>query len=877
MRFFDRNGTSLASAALIQDQAVSDWHPCTIYNIDGVIDIILISHDGDVMSVEPTKFKPFADSNGTTPNATLVDSNLWCTDDVKVPIDTYKFATKATESNLTSLNSQIATSRGAWGESNEKRRKKIENTSGIWKTLMTNHPKNNNYFRDECKGCTEFSILFGDVSVYSWLMLAGYHFFSSTFTFRSNWLRFESNSNDHDSYLMVMYITIPQLMLERNMLSNDPTNSVANALRDKSKGDIAIKPLIQAVCQSGPLGEPDMFLWSAGDYYMGDCLYSAYGSYKFLIQGDGNLVLYQVSNNVWTPKWSTNTSNAVYARPRFTIDQDGKMTISGTIAPQTDGPKSFVIGDPKSSNGGYLIISPNGELIVKERKTGYILWSMTPDPSSGNNTLFSNYFENGFRFESPKDYPVTSCIYSPNLLYSLCLQEDGNFVLTNIIKNQVVWHSKTYGKGVTRLSVQKDGNVVLYTKDNGVVWSTGTFQKQEVTVNLVVDNIGVVVLLVKMNDSNWTAWWTSEPTSWKRVHMGKGITYQQRDPYATVKASLVVPNELNNVLSSSSFCTSDASKSTIDVGDQLSNRLEYCIKDYNILLDREACKPFFSKDIPGDDGVGSKKTRMDNYVTDLCNPNSFQTRFKAQPAVQTLLNEFCACVSPLGLSGEIMRRVTGQSVSPVCFDTACISSGYKTKALLEVKCPTCMCTSIVNARNSSLSNVTQTCGSGCTDLSDRNSSVSTTATSNTQEQGSSNTGTYQSGSGTTLGVSVNGTTPTTTSSTNNSATTVSGSGSTSTSGGGSTSESGSGGGSTSESGSGSGSGNGNGNEPVTIDKTWENIIYVVCILVFVAFAIFVVAKITSKGGRESQQSQQTQQPRWWRRRQKANAKTNPLQ
>jgi hypothetical protein len=115
MRFFDRNGTSLATARLIQDQAVSDWHPCTIYNIDGVIDIILISHDGDVMSVEPTKFKPYADSNGTNPSATWVDSNLWCTDDVKAPIDTYKFGMEASDSKFKKLNPQIQLSNGGWG------------------------------------------------------------------------------------------------------------------------------------------------------------------------------------------------------------------------------------------------------------------------------------------------------------------------------------------------------------------------------------------------------------------------------------------------------------------------------------------------------------------------------------------------------------------------------------------------------------------------------------------------------------------------------------------------------------------------------------------------------------------------------------------
>jgi hypothetical protein len=726
MKFYNRDGAEVTDMGVIKTGAIDDWNPCTIHGIDGVIDVVLISHDGSVMSVKPTAFQPYAQRIGTHQSASWVEGNVWCTENIKVPIDTFKFG--LTADNLADskgteylpgyfgvLNPAIKICRGAWGETDSKR-KNISDTSGIWKTLMKNHPKNNNYFwpsDNKFGGCTEFSILFGDVDVFSWLIREGYHFFNSEFINRSNWIRFESRNNDHDSFLMVMYISIPLLMLERNVLSDDAEGSITNSLRDKSKADIATKPLIHAVCETGPVGEPEMFLWSTGDYFMGSSLYSVNGRFKFVVQGDGNLVLYEMNTYRWSPKWATNTSNAVYARPKLTIENNGKMTISGTVIPQKDGPKSMVVVDPNTSNGAYLIISPNGELIYKEKNTGNVLWTMNSEPVIDNTTVFSNYFENGFRFESDHDYPLGSCIYSPNLVYSLCLQEDGNFVLMHIMKSQVIWDTKSYGKEVTKLAVQKDGNVVLYTKDNNVVWNTWTFWTND--VHLVVDNTGVALLLAKVNDSSWALAWASEPTSWKRLHAGKGIAYSQRSPYATVAATLVNAKTLPDVVTDSKFCQSDAYKPSIDTGARLSARVDYCMKDYNILLDQQACKPFFDKDIVGDNS-GAQKTKMDNYVTDLCNPATFETRFKFQPAIQTLLNQFCSCVSPLGISQEIMKKATNQSFSPLCFDKDCINSGYKTKGVYSAGCPSCMCMNLVNANNSTLTGVSQTCAMGCTNL-----------------------------------------------------------------------------------------------------------------------------------------------------------------
>ena len=56
--------------------------------------------------------------------------------------------------------------------------------------------------------------------------------------------------------------------------------------------------------------------------------------------------------------------------------------------------------------------------------------------------------------------------------YELRFQGDGNLVLYNSASHPL-WSSGTHGKGVDRLSVQTDGNVVLY-RGWDAVWSSGT-------------------------------------------------------------------------------------------------------------------------------------------------------------------------------------------------------------------------------------------------------------------------------------------------------------------------------------------------------------------------------------------------------------------
>lgn len=77
---------------------------------------------------------------------------------------------------------------------------------------------------------------------------------------------------------------------------------------------------------------------------------------------------------------------------------------------------------------------------------------------------------------------------------TLTMQHDGNLVLSSNSQGTAIWHSGTYGKGVTSFQYQSDGNLVLY-KDTPApaiaVWNSGTntIPNPQKTELVVQDNV----------------------------------------------------------------------------------------------------------------------------------------------------------------------------------------------------------------------------------------------------------------------------------------------------------------------------------------------------------------------------------------------------
>jgi hypothetical protein len=78
-------------------------------------------------------------------------------------------------------------------------------------------------------------------------------------------------------------------------------------------------------------------------------------------------------------------------------------------------------------------------------------------------TFRSAYVENGYTLMPDETLTTGEWLESSNGQYRFYLQGDCNLVLGNQQTGEALWASGTNGQGGTRLVLQRDGNLVLYT------------------------------------------------------------------------------------------------------------------------------------------------------------------------------------------------------------------------------------------------------------------------------------------------------------------------------------------------------------------------------------------------------------------------------
>ena len=61
---------------------------------------------------------------------------------------------------------------------------------------------------------------------------------------------------------------------------------------------------------------------------------------------------------------------------------------------------------------------------------------------------------------------------SANGSYRFVFQTDSNLVVRRVSDSAALWASGTNGQGGSRLTLQNDGNLVLYTSSNAALWSS---------------------------------------------------------------------------------------------------------------------------------------------------------------------------------------------------------------------------------------------------------------------------------------------------------------------------------------------------------------------------------------------------------------------
>ncbi len=99
--------------------------------------------------------------------------------------------------------------------------------------------------------------------------------------------------------------------------------------------------------------------------------------------------------------------------------------------------------------------------------------------------------------------PVGESIWSLDRRYQLTMQKDGNLVLYRNTEGKIksIWSTGTNGKAVEKCVFQTDGNFVLYSYSNKSLWASGTNNKNATYLQL--QNDGNLVIYNFFDKAVW--------------------------------------------------------------------------------------------------------------------------------------------------------------------------------------------------------------------------------------------------------------------------------------------------------------------------------------------------------------------------------------
>ena len=262
---------------------------------------------------------------------------------------------------------------------------------------------------------------------------------------------------------------------------------------------------------------------------VGDELDASGGSHRFVMQGDGNAVVYGPAG----AQWGSGTSGSAN---RLILQSDGNAVIyTATGRPVWH---SGTGGRSASS----LVMQSDGNLVIYGTD-GRPTWSRTtgivPPPPPPIRTVGSQLVS-GQTLQSAQQLAGggSTAIMQPDgnlVVYgngrpqwqsgtaghsgaSLILQSDGNAVIYTAT-GRPVWHSGTGGRSASSLVMQSDGNLVIYGSDGLPTWSRTTgvvplpqdkgwvLQSYQVAKN-VFDWFDGTARITNTNSTSMTGGWT---------------------------------------------------------------------------------------------------------------------------------------------------------------------------------------------------------------------------------------------------------------------------------------------------------------------------------------------------------------------------------
>lgn len=219
-----------------------------------------------------------------------------------------------------------------------------------------------------------------------------------------------------------------------------------------------------------------------GTIAMGDRLTSAGGEFSFVMQQDGNAVVYSASS---APQWATSTR---VPGGRLVLQSDGNAVV---YSPSNQPQWSSGTG---GRSAGYLVMQSDGNLVIYG-SDGRATWSsrtsvIAPPPPPGP-AILGDTLTGGQRLNSNQSLAVGG--------WAGVMQNDGNFVV--YANGRAQWSSGTRGAG-NSLLLQPDGNAVVYSQGNQALWNSGTAGNEG--SRLVLQSDGNLVLYKADGSPSWS-------------------------------------------------------------------------------------------------------------------------------------------------------------------------------------------------------------------------------------------------------------------------------------------------------------------------------------------------------------------------------------
>lgn len=248
-----------------------------------------------------------------------------------------------------------------------------------------------------------------------------------------------------------------------------------------------------------------------------------------VLQNDGNAVIYKD----FVAMWSTRTAGK--KSTRLTMQGDGNLVLYDSTS------KALWSSGTAGNSGAYLALQTDGNLVIY---------------SSANSPLWSsstNGRPDGLSYSNSRVLSLAHVIGGQTLTsvdgkFTLSMQGDGNLVLYNN-KGLALWSSRTSGNAGSFLNLQGDGNLVVYSPNGKPLWNTGTSHRS--ISSLIMQTDGNLVLYDTQGRSVWntnTMQKTLAATPTNSLSSGQQLTSNQSITSSNGSYRLVLQGDGNLVM-----------------------------------------------------------------------------------------------------------------------------------------------------------------------------------------------------------------------------------------------------------------------------------------------------------------------------------------